>query len=280
MTNDTAATMREKPALLEVVSARQTFGGGLFKEELVALDEFSLHLPMDEPKIVALAGESGSGKSTAGRLVLGFSRPTLGKVLYCGDDVSHLRGEARARFRREVQAVLQDPYEAYNPFYRIDRVFWSVIKAFKLADDTAGGERMISEALDLVGLRADETMGKYPHQLSGGQRQRLMIARAFMMKPRLIVADEPVSMIDASRRAQILEIIMRLKSDFRITFLYITHDLSTAYAACDDIIILNAGNVVERGPAREVIDNPQHDYTRLLVNSIPVPDPSVRWAES
>jgi peptide/nickel transport system ATP-binding protein len=138
---------------------------------------------------------------------------------------------------------------------------------------------MVEEALAVVGLDPSDTLGKYPHQLSGGQRQRLITARAFLLKPRIIVADEPVSMVDASRRAMILEIMLRLKQEFGISFLYITHDLSTAYDVCDDIIILYRGEVVEQGNAQAVISNPQHSYTRLLVDSIPIPDPDIRWKD-
>ncbi|MBA2470506.1 MAG: ABC transporter ATP-binding protein, partial [Chloroflexia bacterium] len=128
-----------------------------------------------------------------------------------------------------------------------------------------------------VGMRGDEVLDKHPHQLSGGQRQRMMIARAWLLKPSLIVADEPVSMVDASLRAMILDIMLRMKNEQNISFLYITHDLSTAYQVGDDICILHKGEIVERGDAQEVIDNPRHDYSRLLIGSIPVPDPNVKW---
>jgi ABC-type oligopeptide transport system ATPase subunit len=152
-----------------------------------------------------------------------------------------------------------------------------VIQKFKLASSRAEAQVLIEQALQVVGLDPGDTLGKYPHQLSGGQRQRLMTARAFLLKPRIIVADEPVSMVDASRRAMILEIMLRLKQDYGISFLYITHDLSTAYEVCDDMLILYRGEVVERGSTKDVIRNPQHDYTKLLIDSIPIPDPDIRW---
>ena len=147
------------------------------------------------------------------------------------------------------------------------------------ARDKAEAGRIVDEALEVVGLRPQEILGKYPHQLSGGQRQRLIVARALLLKPRLIVADEPVSMIDASLRAMILDIMLKLKEDFGISFLYITHDLSTAYQISDRIFILYEGSVTETGDATGVISNPQHPYTQLLIGSVPTPDPSLKWDE-
>ena len=266
-------------SLLDVRNVTKTFGGGFLQRAAptVALDHFTLTLPADEPRIVALAGESGSGKTTAARLVLGVLTPTSGEIIYRGTNVARMsRGEARV-FRREVQAILQDPYEAYNPFYKVDHVLDVVVRKFHLARSKAEARQLIGAALEFVGLRVSETLGRYPHQLSGGQRQRLMIARAFLLKPRLIVADEPVSMVDASIRSMILDLMLQLKREVGVSFLYITHDLSTAYQIGDEIIVLHRGRVVERGNAQQVIDHPRHSYTQLLVNSIPIPDPDIRW---
>jgi len=267
-----------QPPLLEVRNVRKSFGGGFLQPPpIVAVADFSLTLPADNPRMIAIAGESGSGKTTVARMVLGFLTPDSGQILYKGKDITRLSRAEAAVYRREVQAILQDPYAAYNPFYKVDRVLYMVIDKFKLAKDRSEARKMVDEALAVVGLDPEDTLGKYPHQLSGGQRQRLIAARAFLLKPRIIVADEPVSMVDASRRARILEIMLRLKQDYGISFLYITHDLSTAYDVCDDIIILYQGEVVERGNTQEVINHPQHAYTRLLIESIPIPDPDVRW---
>jgi ABC-type oligopeptide transport system ATPase subunit len=264
--------------ILELRNVGKAFGGGLLKDRPpAALSDFSLKVSSGDPKITAIAGESGSGKTTAAQLVLGFLTPTTGEVLYRGRSVNRLSRAVRKRFRREVQAIFQDPYEVYNPFYKVDHVFNVLMKKFGLANRSSEARPLVADALKVVGLEADETLGKYPHQLSGGQRQRVMVARAFVLKPRVIVADEPVSMVDASLRAMILEIMLRLKDDFGISFLYITHDLSTAYQMSDDILVLNKGEIVERGPTQSVIDNPQHEYTRLLIDSIPVPDPDVKW---
>jgi ABC-type oligopeptide transport system ATPase subunit len=264
--------------LLEMRSVSKIYGGGfLQKAGKVALKDFSLTLPMNKPRIVALAGESGSGKTTAARLALGLLEPTSGQILYKGVDLHRISRREALVFRREVQAIFQDPYEVYNPVYKVDHVFNVLVSRFRLAPDRAAARPLIADALRVVGLDADEVLGKYPHQLSGGQRQRIMVARAFLLKPRLIVADEPVSMVDASLRAAILSIMLKLKEEFGISFLYITHDLSTAYQYSDEIYILNRGEVVESGDSQAVIDNPTHPYTQLLIRSIPIPDPDLKW---
>lgn len=264
--------------LLEMRQVSKIYGGGfLQKSSTVALTDFSLTLPIETPKIVTLAGESGSGKTTAARLVLGLIEPTSGEILYKGKELRRMSRREAILFRREVQAIFQDPYEVYNPVYKVDHVFNVLVSRFQLARNRAEARSLIAEAMNVVGLRAEEILGKYPHQLSGGQRQRIMVARAFLLKPRLIVADEPVSMVDASLRAVILDIMLKLKHEFGISFLYITHDLSTAYQFSDDIFIMNKGEVMEKGNAQEVIDQPQHPYTQLLISSIPIPDPDLQW---
>lgn len=264
--------------LLEVRNLTKVFGGGfLSRDQTVALEDFSMTIEDKPPTITAIAGESGSGKTTLSRLVLGFLTPTHGQVFYRGQDIMGMKQKAWKAFRHEVQAVFQDPYGAYNPFYPIDHIFEIAIRKFHLAKTRSQGRQLMEKALEVVGLRPDEILGKYPHELSGGQRQRAMVARAFLLKPRLIVADEPVSMVDASLRAIILKIMMNLKDDFGISFLYITHDLSTAFQISDNIVIFYEGSVTESGDAEIVIKDPKHPYTQLLVGSIPIPDPSQSW---
>jgi len=173
--------------------------------------------------------------------------------------------------------IFQDPFEVYNPFYQVDHVLTTPIDYMHLAKTRAEKWNLIEEALETVGLRPEETLGRYPHQLSGGQRQRVMVARALILKPKIILADEPVSMIDASLRATVLGNLKRLKDDFGISILYITHDLTTAYQICDNIIVLYRGEVAEAGSVDEVVRNPKHPYTQLLVGSIPVPNPERQW---
>jgi peptide/nickel transport system ATP-binding protein len=265
-------------ALLEVRNVGKVFRQGIVKKhELVALEDFSLTIDVDRPSITTIAGESGSGKSTLASLVLGLLTPTSGQVLYRGKNVWEMPPEEWVAFRRDVQAIFQDPFEVYNPFYKVDHVLELVVQNFHLAKDKTHGRRLISDALELLGLKPDDVLGKYPHQLSGGQRQRIMVARAFLPHPKLIVADEPVSMVDASLRALILENMLRLKSEFGISFLYITHDLSTAFQVSDDIYILYLGRIAEHGDVTEVIPEPRHPYTQLLVGSVPNADPDAYW---
>jgi len=265
-------------SLFEVKNLTKIYSGGLVnKSNTVALEDFSMVIEGETPRITTIAGESGSGKTTLANLVLGFLSPTSGEILYRGKNIWNMSKADHFTFRREVQAIFQDPYGTYNPFYRVDSVFQTVINKFKLAHSRAEARKITENALEVVGLRPNEILGKFPHQLSGGQRQRIMIARAFLLKPRLIVADEPVSMIDASLQVRILEIFQQIKTEFNISFLYITHDLSTAYQISDDIFVLYRGSVMERGNIDYVIQEPQHPYTQLLINSIPVPDPDIRW---
>ncbi|MCB9138151.1 MAG: ABC transporter ATP-binding protein [Caldilineaceae bacterium] len=271
--------MRELLTATSVTKEYITGGGLLSHKKMAALQDFSLKLQSDQPAVLAVAGESGSGKTTLARLLLGIAQPTSGSVTYKGRDLRAMSRSERMEFRREVQAVFQDPFEVYNPFYKVDHVLTTPLAKFGLADSKADATRQIHAALEQVGLRPEETLGRYPHQVSGGQRQRIMVARALLLRPRILLADEPVSMVDASLRATILESLLKLHQEHNISLLYITHDLTTAYQLCEEIIILYRGNVVESGSVDLVIKEPQHPYTQLLVNSIPLPDPNRRWGE-
>jgi oligopeptide/dipeptide ABC transporter ATP-binding protein len=262
-------------ALLEAVNVSKVFGTG--RDKLVALDDFSLAVLPDRPTITAIAGESGSGKTTLARLLLGIILPSAGEMRYRGQRLGKMSGQAWRTFRREVQAIFQDPFEVYNPFYRVDRVLETPIAKFGLAHSRADARNLIDGALRAAGLRPEETLGRFPDQLSGGQRQRIMIARALVLQPKIIIADEPVSMVDASSRASILENLLKLQRDQQITVLYITHDLTTAYQLCENIVVLYRGRVAEAGSVEQVIKDPQHPYTQLLVSSIPRPEPGGRW---
>lgn len=266
-------------ALIEVRNATKVFGGGLFKRSkpLVALDNLSLTIDEAPPTITAIVGESGSGKTTLARLILGLTEPTSGEVCYRGVDLRKLNRDQRRQFLRDVQVIFQDPYEVYNPFYRIDHVLEEPVTNFRLAKSKAQGRDLIVDALTSVGLRPEETLGRYPHQLSGGQRQRVMVARALLLRPRVIIADEPVSMIDASLRATVIESLRDLNRRFGISLIYITHDLTTAYQLSENIVVLYRGAVAEVGDVERVVKQPEHPYTRLLVGSIPQPDPKRHW---
>ncbi|MGQ9631806.1 MAG: ABC transporter ATP-binding protein [bacterium] len=267
--------------LLEFKNVSKVFrraGLELMKERTIqALDGVSFSMPA-EPQIMALVGESGSGKSTLCRLILGLEEPTSGQMLYKGIDISQWLKKDQREYKREVQIIFQDPYGTYNPFYRVDRVLWTVIKKFDLASTGGESRHLIEESLEAVGLRPQEILGRYPHQLSGGERQRFMLARIYLLKPKLVVADEPVSMLDASLRAMFLDHLRDFKK-LGISCLYVTHDLNIAYFIADRIMILCSGRIVERGETESIVKNPLHPYSQELISSIPNPNPEKRWKE-
>ncbi len=261
--------------LLELKNVSKIYGDP--NSGVVALHDFSLTIDKDSPEIVTVAGESGSGKSTLCDLVLGFVRPTKGTIRFDGRDVGIASRADAGEHYREVQAVFQDPFSSFNPFYRVSHVFEAVLRNFRLATTDGEGRDMVEKGLNAVGLNGSDVLRKYPHQLSGGQRQRIMMARAYLVKPRLIVADEPVSMVDVSLRSSILDVMTKLRDEDGISFIYITHDLATAYQVGDRILMLYQGTLVEQGLASEVLSNPKHPYVRLLIDSVPRPDPGTRW---
>ena len=261
--------------LLELRDVSMVFNAGA--SQTVALDNYSLTITAGNASVITIAGESGSGKTTLARLVLGFARPTSGEVLYRGRNIWTMSRAEWQTYRREVQAIFQDPFAVYNPFYTVDHLLLSPMKSFGFARNRSEALPQIEEALSKVGLRSADVLGRYPHQLSGGQRQRLTVARCLLLKPRLIVADEPVSMIDASLRATILDALRKLKEENGISLIYITHDLATAYQISERMEILYRGQSVERGNATAIIQTPSHPYTRLLVDSIPIADPEQTW---
>jgi len=265
--------------LIETRHVTKVFGkgSGTRGNSVIALDDMSLAIEEAPPTITAVVGESGSGKTTFARLILGLTEPTKGQVLYRGVDMRKLNREQRRQFLRDVQVIFQDPYEVYNPYYRIDHVLEEPIANFRLAKSKAEGRQLIVNALESVGLRPEETLGRYPHQLSGGQRQRVMVARSLLLQPRVIIADEPVSMIDASLRATVIESLRDLNRRFQISLIYITHDLTTAYQLSENIVVLYRGSVAEAGDVERVVKEPEHPYTRLLIGSIPRPDPKHPW---
>lgn len=277
--------------LLELRDVHKSFHRGL-RKRITALQGVDLRVSADRPQIITIAGESGSGKSTLGLLALGFLAADAGVVRFRGQELRRLRGASLREFRRSVQAIFQNPFAAFNPFYPVDHILRLTLRNFpewasamqETSERKPTPERgraemddAIHEALSALRLEPTAVLGKFPHQLSGGQLQRVMLARAFLLRPRLIIADEPVSMIDASLRAVVLGNMWELKERYGISQLYITHDLSTARQISDTILILYRGRIVEMGAMDRVLDDPQHPYTQLLIQAIPRPDPAQRW---
>ncbi|WP_163264274.1 ABC transporter ATP-binding protein [Chelativorans alearense] len=258
------------PPLLDVrdVSKVFTMGGVLSRKQIRAVNEVSFALSAETPEIFTIIGESGSGKTTLARMILGSDVPTSGELKFEGRDIAARRGADRLAFMARVQPIFQNPFEAFNPLKRVDRYLASTARRFLNARTEAEMEGPMDEALHHVGLSLKEVKGRFPHELSGGQLQRTAIARALISKPSVIVADEPVSMVDASLRMAIVNLFKRLRDELGVTIIYITHDLATAYYISDRIIIMQKGHVVEMGPARPILDAPQHPYSQLLKRSV------------
>jgi oligopeptide/dipeptide ABC transporter ATP-binding protein len=253
---------------------RGSFGQRLLGREagyVKAVDDVSLDLHRGE--VLGLVGESGSGKTTLGRTLLGLVKATEGSVIFEGHDIARMKERELRPLRREMQIVFQDPHASLNPAMTIEQSVGHPLQIHKIAKGREVKLR-IAEALETVGLSpAEQFMAKYPSDLSGGQKQRAVIARAIILNPVLLVADEPVSMLDMSVRAKILELMLKLKREFDLTYLYITHDLATAKFFCDRIAILYLGRVVEIGPSESIYADPKHPYTKALLRAIPEPDP-------
>lgn len=250
-------------------------GGGVVRVKIVAVDNVSFDLSQGE--IFGLAGESGCGKTTTARIILGFEKPTSGTVTWHGLSLGK-HAPAQARFGPGgLQAVFQNPFETFNPLRPIEHYFFETMRNYKLARGKSQALELIEEALKAVGLSYAELAARYPSEFSGGQLQRIAIARALLTKPRLLIADEPVSMVDASLRMSIVNLFRKLRDEHGVSILYITHDLATAYYICDRIAVMFRGNVVEMGPVNKVLDTPKHPYTRLLIESLPETDPTRKW---
>jgi peptide/nickel transport system ATP-binding protein len=263
-------------ALLEAHAVTKEFHTRGGRGTLAAVDEVTLALPL-EPSLISLVGESGSGKTTLSRMLLGLERPTRGQIRYAGKDIATLSKAEWQVYRREVQAIFQDPYAIYNPFYHVEHVFNMAIKRFKLAESPAKAREMIATSLRAVDLRPNDVLGRYPHQLSGGERQRVMLARIHMLRPKVIIADEPVSMIDAAVRTLFMNILLDFRTQFGISCLFITHNLSTAYYLGGQIAVMCYGRIIEHGDMDTIIERPSHPYTRQLLSAVPSGDPDRRW---
>jgi len=260
-----------RPNLLEVEHVNKIFTRGGFVSRRVnhAVNDVSFSLAADKPEVFTIIGESGSGKTTLAGMILNSLPPTSGQIRFRGKDLREIRSRrARLEFMSHVQAIFQNPFDAFNPLKRIDRYLFSAAQRFTECRTSEKAEERADEALHKVGLSLAEVRGRYPHEMSGGQLQRVAIARALVSNPSLIVADEPVSMIDASLRMTVINLFKKLRDEFGVSIIYITHDLATAYYISDRLIIMQKGRVVEGGDARTVLAAPQHPYSIKLRQAV------------
>ncbi|MFP3953707.1 MAG: ABC transporter ATP-binding protein [Candidatus Acetothermia bacterium] len=262
-------------AILRTENLSKYFTSGIIKQErIVGAEDVSFE--MNSGRIVSLIGESGSGKTTIGKMILQLYTPSEGKIYFKSNDVTKLTGkEEKKEYYRQVQGVFQDPFSSFNSLFRVERVFDMIFRIF--LPDADDKEEQVLEAIDEVNL-TPELLEKYPHQLSGGQLQRLLIARALLLEVDVLVADELISMLDASTRMGVLNLLIDLCRDRGLSILFITHDLNLGYYLSDTTLILYEGRLVERGSTKKIYENPVHPYTELLFES--VPDTEERWDRS
>ena len=252
--------------LLETRKVCKTFGSGKNAVNAVIDVDFQIH----QGEIISIVGTSGSGKTTLAKILLGLLKETSGEILYKGKPRLLKNQKERRAYWQNIQAIFQDPFSTFNQFFRVDKILNDCLKLQGLEhiSQKEKTEKM-QDACKFVNLKYEELYNKYPFELSGGQMQRLMIARIFMVKPNILIADEPTSMIDACSRSTILDMLMKLREEEGMTILFITHDLGLAYYLSDTIYIMESGRIVEKGPAEDVILPPQDSYTKQLVSDVP-----------
>ena len=265
--------------LLEVKNVSKIFriGGILKGKKLVAIDDVSLEIDSEKPVILSIVGESGCGKTTLCKMILRLYKPDRGDILLSGNSYANRKDYDPLRFRLDVQPIFQNPYESFSARKTVDTYLFNTALRLGIVKNRTEAENLVDETLCSVGMSLAVVKGKYPTQFSGGELQRISIARALITRPKLIIADEPVAAIDASMKMNIVNLFKELKDKYNVSFLYITHDLSTAYYVSDYIATLYRGCLIEYGPAKEIMDEPAHPYTELLMNAVPrVGD---RWNE-
>jgi peptide/nickel transport system ATP-binding protein len=264
---------KNKDVVMSVEGLTKVFKSGILNPEYtVAAKDISFDI--EKGKIISLIGESGSGKTTVGKLILKLINPSDGKIVYKGKDISEINDKAETQqYYRRVQGIFQDPFATFNPLYRVDRVFDLIFDSFDL--DYEDKDKAIREALYDVNLNPDRTLGKFPHQLSGGQLQRLLIARALLMDVDVLIADELISMLDASTRIGVLNLLVESCKKHGMAVIFITHDLNLGYYISDKSLIMYKGRLVERGDTKKIYENSTHPYTQMLFEA--VPEIGERW---
>ena len=263
----------DKKVLLEVQKVKKEFvtSKSLTGKPLKIVHAVdSVDLTIYEGETIGVVGESGCGKSTLGRCILQLIRPTAGNVLYRGEDITKLNKEQMRQMRRKMQLIFQDPYASLNPRMTVLELIMAPLEAFGIGTMEERVQR-VKEIMELVGM-PENMMNRYPHEFSGGQRQRIVIARALVLNPEFVVCDEPVSALDVSVRAQVLNLIQELKKKKHLTYMFISHDLSVVKYISDRIAVMYLGRIVEIAEKNELYNNPQHPYTKALLSAIPIPD--------
>ncbi|PTW00869.1 peptide/nickel transport system ATP-binding protein [Halanaerobium saccharolyticum] len=264
---------KNKDIVMSVQGLTKVFKSGILNPEYtVAAKDVSFHI--EKGKIISLIGESGSGKTTVGKLILKLINPSEGKIIYKGKDIAEINDKSETQnYYRRVQGIFQDPFATFNPLYRVDRVFDLIFDSFDL--DYEDKDKAIRDALYDVNLNPDRTLGKFPHQLSGGQLQRLLIARALLMDVDVLIADELISMLDASTRIGVLNLLVESCKKHGMSVIFITHDLNLGYYISDKSLIMYKGRLVERGDTKKIYENATHPYTQMLFEA--VPEIGERW---
>lgn len=257
--------------LLEVNHVTKIFRiGGLIRgKKLVAVDDISFGIDAEKPVILSIVGESGCGKSTLCRMLLRIHKPDMGDIVLSGNSYGDKKDYDPTRFRLDVQPIFQNPYEAFSARKKVDTYLYNTALRLGIAKNRKEADELVDETLKSVGMSLSVVKDKYPTQFSGGELQRVSIARALITRPKLIIADEPVSAVDASMKMNIVNLFKELKDEYNVSFIYVTHDLSTAYYVSDYMATLYRGSLIEYGMAKEIMDNPAHPYTELLVNAVP-----------
>lgn len=276
MRNDSTIRTPTPDAVLEFQDVTKVFSmGGLLSQQKITAND-AVNFTVQPGEIFVLAGESGCGKTTAAKIILGFEDASSGDVIHNGTR----NPKGKVWLTQGVQAIFQDPFATFNPLRVVERYFFETVRNYRLADCHEDAVALIDRKLQAVGLTYEDIATKYPSEFSGGQLQRISIARALLTDPSLLIADEPVSMVDASLRMSIVNLFKTLRDEYGVSVVYITHDLATAYYVGDRIAIMFRGNIIETGSVDEVLMNPRHPYTRLLRESIPEANPDRRWSSA